>query len=175
MISSPIFKPLANEDGLVTIVALFVMAILTIAGIAAIKISSNETQIVRNEQISTATFYDAESGINDARVNYTKWLTDDFLTASETAASDTFDAFTTDADGDPVAAIQVRCIESSGAQVFSGGVADEIPLMSHTSTPPAGSGYSARYFQIRRYSITATSAADNTVVQTGVWKIFNKS
>ena len=102
-------------------------------------------------------------------------MTDDFLSESETAAGDEFDATTTDDDGDPVATIQVRCIEASQTAVFGNDVGDEIPAMSHTGTPPSGSGCSAVYFEIRRYSITATATSDNTVVQTGVWKVFNKS
>lgn len=166
---------LDNNDGNVTIVSLMVLVVLTLAGIAAIAISNNEATIVRNQQMATTTFYNAETGINDARVNYTEWLTDSFLSAPETEASGEFDAFTTDDEGNPVATIQVRCIESSGSEVFGGDVADQIPAMSYTASPPAGSGYSAKYFQIRRYSITSTSTSDNTVVQVGAWKIFNKS
>ncbi|GAB6909551.1 hypothetical protein DESC_850011 [Desulfosarcina cetonica] len=167
-------KHLGNNDGSVTIVSLMVLVILTLAGIAAIAISNNETAIVRNQQMATTTFYNAETGINDARVNYTTWLTNSFLSASETEASGEFDALTTDDEGNPVATIQVRCIENSGSTVFDGDVGDQIPAMSHTASPPSGSGYSAKYFQIRRYSITSTATSDNTVVQVGAWKIFNK-
>ena len=175
MILENSYQPLDNESGIVTIFALFVLVILTITGIAAIHNSNNETQIVSSEQISSAGFYDAESGVNDARINYVEWLTDDFLNAEITEASDEFDAFSTNTMGNPVATIKVRCIEQTGQSVFDGEVADEIPLMPHTNTPPSGSGYSAKYFQIRRYSITSTATSDDSVVQVGVWKIFNKS
>ncbi|WP_319524141.1 pilus assembly PilX N-terminal domain-containing protein [uncultured Desulfosarcina sp.] len=175
MTKSYFIPSLNDEEGIVTIVSLMVLVILTIAGIAAVTIANNETSIVRNEQIAVDTFYSTETGINDALVNYTDWLTDDFLTESVTVAGDEFDAATTVDDGDPVATIQVRCIEDSQTEVFDGDVGDEIPAMSHTASPPSGSGYSAKYFQIRRYSITSTSTSDGTAVQIGAWKVFNKS
>ncbi|BBO80101.1 hypothetical protein DSCO28_06670 [Desulfosarcina ovata subsp. sediminis] len=166
---------LRNEDGIVAVVSLMLLVTLTIAGIAAINISNNETGIVRNEQLAAGELYDSESGINIARVNYLDWMTDIFLTAPETTASSTYDV--KDNNGETVATLQIRCIENnnSGAvtPIFNN-VADELPAVSHTALPPAGSGYSVKYFEARRYSITATSATGGTIVQAGVWKVFNK-
>jgi Tfp pilus assembly protein PilX len=170
-------KTIDNESGIVTIVALLVMVTLTIAGIVAVNISNNETGIVRNEQIWATDFYNTESGLNDARINYNNWLDNNFLTEDETTASTTFNTVAEDENGNSLANIQARCIatDNSGnvVAVFNN-VADDIPAMSHTAPPPAGSGYSSKNFQIRRYSLTATSADGTTIVQTGVWKIFNK-
>ncbi len=169
--------PLKNEEGMVMVVSLMIMLILTIAGLAAINITNNETSIVRNEQLSSSEFYEAEAGISDARINYSTWLTDTFLISSEDTASSTFDSLSTDEDGNPLASIQARCIENNnGGEVTAifNDVADEMPAASHTASPPAGSGYSVKYFEIRRYSLTATSNEGNTVVQAGVWKVFNK-
>ena len=83
---SRIEKTIDDESGIVTIVGLLVLVTLTIAGIVAINISNNETGIVRNEQIWATDFYNAESGVNDARINFNTWLDDDFLTADETTA-----------------------------------------------------------------------------------------
>lgn len=168
-------KTLKNEEGMVMIFSLMVLLILTIAGVAAINISNNETTIVRNEQLAASEFYEAETGINDARINYDNWLTDEFLSTSETSANSTFDSISTDDDGDPLATIQARCIEGTATPVFgTDNVADNIPAISHTDTPPDSSGYSVLSFEIRRYSITSTSNDGNTVAQTGVWKVFNK-
>lgn len=169
---SRIDKTIGDESGIVTIVVLLVLVTLTIAGISAITISNNETSIVRNEQIWASDFYNAETGVNGARINYDDWLTDTFLTADETAASADFDIL--DDDDNTVANIQARCIEKTATPVFGGNVADDIPAISHTSPPPDGSGYSTKYFETRRYSITATCANGTSIVQTGVWKIFNK-
>ncbi len=168
-------KTLNNEEGVVIIFALMVLVILTISGVAAINISNNETSIVRNEQLSASEFYEAESGINDARVNFVNWLTDAFLTTGETLASITLSSISSDGNGNPVAIIQARCIETTQTPIPAlSNVANEMPAMPHIGNPPIGSGYSAKYFEIRRYSLTSTSNAGNTVVQAGVWKAFNK-
>ncbi len=167
-------ETIENETGIVSIMTLMIVVALTIGGIVAISIANNEAQIVRNEQISNIDFYQAESGINDARINYINWMDDDFLTTEITSAKQEIDSVATDSNGDPLASMQIRCIESTATPVFSGGVADRIPAMNHIAPPPAGSGYSVKYFETRRYSITATSNNGGTVVQTGVWKVFNK-
>ena len=171
-------KTLNNEEGMVMIFSLMVLMILTISGVAAINISNNETSIVRNEQFVASEFYNAETGLNDARINYNNWLDNVFLNLPETAASRTWNSISTDAGGGPLATLQIRCIENNAAgggvtSIFNN-VADEMPAMSHKAGPPAGSGYSVKHFEVRRYSITSTSNTGNTVLQTGVWKVFNK-
>lgn len=178
MIFSLIEKKLKDETGIVSVVSLMVLVTLTISGVVAINMANNETNIARNEQISTNDFYNAETGINDARINFNNWLTDDFLTDAQTAANSTFDSIAEDADGNPMASIQVRCIENNGtgdtvSPIF-GDVADEVPAMAHIAAPPEGSGYSLKYFETRRYGITSTSGTGSMVVQAGVWKVFNK-
>ena len=178
MIFSLIKKKFKDETGIVSVVSLMVLVTLTITGVVAINIANNETGIVRNEQISTIDFYDAETGINDARINFNNWLTDDFLTDAQTAANSTFDTIAEDADGNPMASIQVRCIENNGtggtvSPIFND-VADNMPAMPHIGPPPEGSGFSLRDFETRRYGITSTSGNGNTIVQAGVWKVFNK-
>ncbi len=173
-------KTVNNEEGVVMIFALMVLVILTISGVAAINISNNETSIVRNVQLSDEEFYDAESGINDARVNFNNWLTTAFLTASSASASNVVTSLSNNADGDPLFTIQIRCIESTNTPVFDtdlitpgiqAGVADEMPVMAHIGNAPAGSGNSVKFLEIRRYSLTST--AGNKIVQAGVWKVFN--
>jgi type IV pilus assembly PilX-like protein len=170
-------KTLNNEEGMVMIFTLMILMILTISGVAAINISNNEASIVRNEQFVASEFYNAETGINDARINFNNWLTNAFLNDAETIANSTPDSISTDAGGAPLATLQIRCIENNnagGVTPIFGGVADEMPAMPHKAGPPAGSGYSVKHFEVRRYSITSTSNTGNTVLQTGVWKVFNK-
>lgn len=183
-------KTVNNEDGMVMIFAVMVLMILTISGVAAINISNNETTIVRNEQLSSSEFYQAESGINDARINFVDWLTNAFLMAGDTVANATLSSISSDANGNPVANIQVRCIENNApggkvTPIFTDvndpgyvlgdyDVPDQMPAMPHKGNPPVGSGYSIKNFEVRRYSITSTSNAGNIVVQAGVWKTFNK-
>jgi len=83
-------KTLNNEEGMVMIVTLMVMMMLTISGVVAIDISNNETSIVRNEQFASSEFYNAETGINDARLNFNSWLDNNFLNSSVTTANRTW-------------------------------------------------------------------------------------
>lgn len=194
-----------NENGgIVMIMTLMLLVTLTLAGIMAINISNNEANIVRNEQIAATEFYNAETGLNIARVQYPDWMTNDFLSESETEANNTlfygadnkkYDtlALLEGANTNLVATLRVRCIEDNatdasgekavtpifGSEDLVGStgavypIADEMPAMSHQTSPPAGSGYSVKYFEARRFSLTVTSE-NGTIVQSGVWKVFNK-
>lgn len=51
-----------NEKGYVLVVALMVMAVLSLIGIAGINTSNIEVQIAGNEWVSSQTFYQADSG-----------------------------------------------------------------------------------------------------------------
>ena len=166
-----------NENGFILGAAILVSAILILAGVLALWTSTTEVQVVRNEGQMIREFYNAEAGIIDALENYnsgtTQWLTNDFLLAGPTAASNT--VVSNDLGGQTVATIEARCIESSGTAISGlSEAANTFPHQSHTGPPPMGSGYSLKYFEVRRYSITATSSEGNTHIQVGAWKIFNK-
>ena len=175
---NPPVRLLQDEKGLMAFFAICGLAILSALGIAASRIAMTEAQIVRNEQLATAEFYDAESGVADACIHYSSWLTDDFLLAAENTANATFDSICTNRDGEPAAEIEARCIENTGAggtvtTIFDD-QADDLPAMDHTAIPPEGSGYSISLFKIRRFGVTAFSTDGNTIVQAGVYKVFNK-
>lgn len=208
-----------NENGgVMMMMSLMLLVVLTIVGVMSINMSSNEGNIVRNEQISATELYKAETGLNIARLESSDWMTDPFLMKNEDAADakqiiyyDANAASGSDkgykkyhdkdnpkrinedgttsvahaagstlwTEGTPYTTkLEIRNIidygdpkENSPEPVFGGRVADKIPSIPHFGTPPAGSGSSAIKFQIRRFSITATS--DNgTIVQAGVWKVF---
>lgn len=166
-----------NENGFVLGAAILVSAILIMAGVLALWTSTTEVQVVRNEGLMTREFYDAEGGVIDALVNYntgsTDWLTDDFLTADPTAANNT--VVSNDPDGRPLATVEARCIEKSGTSIAElSEAANRLPHQNHISPPPEGSGFSLKYFEVRRYGITATSTDGRTRVQVGAWKVFNK-
>ena len=166
-----------NENGFILGTAILVSAILVLAGVLAIWTSNTELKTVRNETQMTMEFYNAEAGVIDALENYnsgpTKWLTNDFLTADPIDANSTVNS--SDEEGNVVAAVEVRCIESTATPV-SGLThsANNIPRQAHIGPPPAGSGYSLKYFEVRRYGITGTSTNGNTQIQVGAWKVFNK-
>jgi hypothetical protein len=166
-----------NEDGFVLGAAILVSAILIMAGVLALWTSTTEVQVVRNEGLMTREFYDAEGGVIDALVNYntgsTDWLTDDFLIADPTAAKNI--VVSNDPDGKPLATIEARCIENSGTSIAGlSEAANRLPHQNHINPPPEGSGFSLKYFEVRRYGVTATSTDGNTRIQVGAWKVFNK-
>jgi hypothetical protein len=114
----------------------------------------------------------------DALENYksgsTTWMTNAFLTSDPTVASNTVTSG--DESGVAFATVEVRCIEQTATPIpppFSD-AANNIPRQPHIGAPPAGSGYSLKYFEVRRYSLTATSSNGNTQIQVGAWKVFNK-
>ncbi len=166
-----------NENGFVLGASILVSAILVLAGVLAIWTSNTEVKIVRNEGQMIREFYNAEAGVIDALENYksgsTNWMTNDFLTEDRTLAKKT--VMSHDENGDLVARVEVRCIESSGTPVS--GLEDDsnnLPLQPHIGPPPTGSGNSLKYFEVRRYGITAFSTNGNTHIQVGAWKVFNK-
>ena len=82
-----------------------------------------------------------------------------------------------------VATVEVRCIHDESVSIppgLSGPVAglsdaaNTVPYQPHIGPPPSGSGFSLKYFEVRRYGITATSATGNTQTQIGTYKVFNK-
>ena len=56
-------KILRNNNGMTTFIALMMMVMLTMIGIAAIKLSNDEVTIAGNEMNQTESFYTAEAGL----------------------------------------------------------------------------------------------------------------
>ena len=170
-------RTINNENGFVLGASILVSAILLLTGVLAIWTSNTEVKIVRNESQMIREFYNAEAGVIDALENYnsgpTNWMTNDFLTAAPTDANSTVNS--SDEAGNVVATVEVRCIESTATPVSGlSNSANTIPQQPHIGPPPVGSGYSMKYFEVRRYGITATSTNGNTQIQVGAWKVFNK-
>jgi hypothetical protein len=100
-------------------------------------------------------------------------LTDDFLLAGPTAAGTQVTSH--NQQGASVAAVEARCLEDTGAAVNAlSPAANMVPQLKHVGPPPVSSGYSMKFFEARRYAVTATSNTGNTHVQVGAWKVFNK-
>ena len=136
-----------------------------------------ESLTVRNEGLLMREFYGAEGGVMDALEHYnsggTFWLTDDFLLAGPAAAGTQVTSY--DQQGRAAAAVEVRCIEDTGAVITSlSASANAVPQLKHIGPAPSGSGYSMKFFEARRYAVTGTSTTGNTHVQVGAWKMFNK-
>jgi hypothetical protein len=170
-------KTIQNEDGFVMALSILLSAIVLIVGVVSIITSNTEVAVVRNEGQLLREFYNAEGGVVDALEHYnsgpTFWLTNDFLMAGPTAAANTVTSF--NLSGQPVATVEARCVEETGTPIPAlSAAANHLPQQRHVSSPPAHSGYSLRYFEVRRYGVTATSTTGNSQIQVGVWKVFNK-
>jgi len=166
-----------NESGFVLILALLMMSVITVIGVAATRTSETETQIASNERQIANEFCSAEGALIDVLERaISTWAapTSTFLTDGETVASYT-SPVDFDGDGTNDATVEIRYIGDLGATI--GGLstaANDLPVQSHTGPPPAGSGYSMKHFEIRRYGVTTTSITGNTQIQTGAYKVFNK-
>ena len=166
--------PEENEKGFVFIVCILLLFVLTIAGIATVRTSGTEVLTVRNQGQIIREFYQAETGMIDAFENPVWLLDNDFMTeATNFSEADTI------LNGPPkIASYKVRRIETIGTTVpvypeltdFE----NDVPAIQHIGPPPVDSGYSVKHFEVRRYAVTARSATGNSVVQGGVWKVFNK-
>ena len=61
-----------------------------------------------------------------------------------------------------VATVEARCIEQTGATIPSiSDAANRWPRLRHVGPPPPASGYSMKYFEVRRYGVTGTSSTGN--------------
>ena len=164
-----------SESGFVLVLAVLMLAVITVIGVAATRTSDTESQIASNERQIANELYNAEGALIDMLESPGTWMTISFLTDGEIVAKHIENDIDFDGDGTPDADAEIRYIEETGSSV--GGLstaANDIPLVAHTGPPPADSGYSMKHFEIRRYGVTATSTTGNTQIQTGVYKVFNK-
>ena len=161
---------LENERGMVFVVAVLMLSVVGIIGIAALATSTTEIQISSNEKLVAVQFYNAEAGLIDTMEQRPTWMTTDFLTQPPAVASYATNVDADD-DGDNDAAVDLKCVQDTDATAAAN---NKLPVQRHRANPPAGSGYSLKYFEIRRYGVTATSQDGNTQLQTGFYKVFNK-
>jgi hypothetical protein len=179
---------LTNENGSVIVLALIMLVLLTLLGMAVTRTSSIEVQIASNDSRAADNLYKAESADHYAIELTNTWMTDAFLLLADTAAY----AVSPDLDGDGNSDVnldidgdgrndftfEIRCIEGSGTDIDPPGTlsnaANDLPLMKHETIPPVGSGNSLKYFVVRNYGITGTALDGGTVVQLGAYKVFNK-
>ena len=185
-----------NENGSVVVLALIMLVLLTLLGMAVTRTSSIEVQIASNDQRAVDNLYKAESADHYAIELSRIWLSNTFLQAAETAANVVIptsnpdpndidgdgapDAdLDIDGDGTPDIRIEIRCIEGTGTDIpppFSA-AANNLPVMQHITVPQVGSGTSLGGYIIRRYGITGTTLTGGgqvlSQVQLGAYKIFN--
>lgn len=164
----------SKEKGYALVITLFLLAMLTVIGIAATRTSMVESQISGNNKAMVQEFYVVEGALVSALERTDWWLSAEFLKTGPVLAywSDDVDI---DGDNKDDALVEVRCVEPNKAVVDElSPEANDIPADRHTGPPPIGSGYSARHFYVRKFALTATGLRSGVKLQTGAWKVFNK-
>ena len=190
---------LKNENGSVIVLALIMLVLLTLLGMAVSRTSSIEVQIASNDQQAVDNLYKAESADHYAIELSRIWLSNAFLQAADTVANvvipttnpDPSDIdgdgapdvnLDIDGDGNDDIMIEIRCIEGTGIPITPpignlSTAANNLPVMQHITVPPIGSGYSLGGYIIRRYGITGTTLSGTgqalSRVQLGAYKVFN--
>jgi hypothetical protein len=167
--------PIDNKNGSVVVLALIMVVLLSLLGMAVTRTSSTDVQVSSNATQAVKDLYQAESADSYALEATTTWMTDAFLTGDPTTMYYKITDFDSNNDGVPDTTLEIRCIVSPAATINQVSIeANSVPAMQHISPPPPGSGYSLKYFEIRRYGITATTNSTNNHVQIGAYKVFNK-
>ncbi len=188
-----------SESGFALVAAMVILMILVAVGIFSLNISNIEMLIAGNDKVIKEDFYNQERCLGRAKVNYRTWLTDAYLTAG--AANASFpppgndgngngfndDAECVDRNNNLVGTYKVRNIVDAATTINNwSDVADfampadhpanRYPQREHIDKPPVGSGFDVKNFEVRLFVITSYSSDNdkNSVVQEGVFKVFNK-
>jgi hypothetical protein len=165
---------LCNEQGYALLVTLFILTMLTVIGFAATRTSSIEVQISSNNRRMVEDFFISEGSLIHVLENSHWWLEEDFIKSGEVYANWSRE-LDFDEDGANDALVEVRCIEPTRSNIAGlSQAANDIPADRHIDPPPINSGYSVRYFKIRKYAVTATDLSSGMHIQSGVWKVFSE-
>ncbi len=183
--------PISNNAGSATIVALLMLAALSLTVFMAMDTSMMNSSMMRNNRDYRENLYRSESGLTIATENHQNvWLqaaSPLFSISAGDAEIIDQDASINDADGNPVRVAQydIARVEDYTDGTIDSKLAEEsltrdfFPL-PHFGPPVIGTGMSARNFEIRRYGIhtRAVDKRDNVTsltIESGLWKIFNKA
>ena len=150
---------LKNEKGSVTVLAVVLLMLLTLLGMAVISTSSIETQIAGNEVRHKLAFYAAESA-----AAYVAWHPD--LYGPANIASGDPHLFPNSTTG--AAYVQYTSliegifnVDAAGTQSFEGQVS-----YTGSASPPRGSGYSAGAFRAHQYQMICNGHSSNNAFET---------
>ena len=148
---------LKNEKGSVTVLAVVLLMLLTLLGMAVISTSSIETQIAGNEMRHNLAFYAADSA-----AAYVAWHPD--LYGPDNITPGTSHYFPNDTTSPYVPELAPvgtrRNVDAAGTQSFDGQVTYSSP-----SSLPRGSGYSVGTFRAHQYQMTCNGYSSNNASQ----------
>ncbi|MBW2605197.1 MAG: pilus assembly PilX N-terminal domain-containing protein [Deltaproteobacteria bacterium] len=141
---------LENEKGSVTVLAVVLLMLLTLIGMAAISTSSIEAQIAGNELRHKQAFYAAESA-----TAYVAWSPN--LYGPDNITSGTAHYFPNNTAPYVGITAGLPAAQSiNGTQSFNG----EVEYDSYSS-PPRGSGYSVGTFKAHQYKMVCNGYSSN--------------
>ncbi len=143
-----------NENGSVTVLAVVLLMLLTLLGMAATTTSSIEARIAGNELRYKQAFYAAESS-----TAYVAWKPDLYGPDNITAGTSHYFPNNTD----PYIAITTALPTAqpmNATQSFNG----EVEYDS-SSSPPRGSGYSVGTFRAHQYKMICNGYSTNNTVK----------
>jgi PilX N-terminal len=143
-----------NDKGSVTVLAVVLLMLLTLLGMAALSTSSIETQIAGNEMRSKLAFYAAESA-----KAYVVWKPD--LYGPDNITVGTSHYFPNNIVPYVAITAGLPTAQSINAtQSFNGKVE-----YTSSSSPPRGSGYSASTFRAHQYKMICNGYSTNNTVK----------
>ena len=150
-----IFFPIKNEQGTVLVIAILMLLLITVLGIALLNTTTAYVKIVGNEKIHKISFYAAEASRSYVAASPALYGTDNITVSGSLA-------FPNDADPSQKFALDSK-------QSFNGSVE-----YLGSTVPPRGSGYGAGKYKAHRYMMACTGFAPlntQTQVEAGFYRI----
>ena len=146
-----------NQNGMAIITVLFVLALITLAGVMVSKTTNTELQIATSDQLHKITFYAAE-----AASTYVMLKSDLYGSAN----IDTADPLNFPDDSNPAA---TQTLDAGSIQSFNGEVGYLNPM-----GPPRGSGFQAGKYKAHVYQMICNGHGprnSDTTIEIGFYRI----
>ncbi len=186
-----LLKPLKDDNGVAIVACILILALISLAGIFAMRTSNTESEIVRNDQIYVTDKYVSEAGVISAFENPTTWMTSNVLLMPNTQGIiydvNIYDA-TLNTASIAVVTVVARSIVSPAAVISSWdtsmtsvmntniltrmtSISNKVAIKSHFKVV-TGSGDSASALVHRNFGITVFSEEGVGLIQVGGYKAF---
>lgn len=172
-----------DRNGSVIAITLLIMVALSLSSLMAMNIAVSDSIIMRNSRSYRTDLYRAETGLTLAGETHVEsWLSPDsdlFDLSVDDAAVMVEDFSITGVDGDDMPAMGSYAIARIDGAPAAGSLSGKFYALGHQAPMPAGSGCSAKSFEIRRYGVLATGSSRpdkpdvGVTVEAGVYKVFN--
>ena len=150
-----IFSPIKNEQGTVLVIAILILLLITVLGLALLGTTTAYVKIVGNEKIHKISFYAAEASRSYVAASPALYGTDNITVGGSLA-------FPNDADPSQKFALDSK-------QFFNGSVE-----YLGSTVPPRGSGYAAGKYRAHRYMMACSGFGPvntQTQVEAGFYRI----